>query len=84
LIVHVVLDKRQGIPVWNEHGKIFLERNDAIKYFHQLMMSDEFTSTRFPSPTVPQLDANHYENDQLIVMQQYCYEMSLDKYDKTI
>jgi len=74
LLVYVVLDKRQGIPVWNEHAKIFLERNDAIKYFHELMMSDEFTGTRFPSPsTVPQLDATHYENDQLVIREEYCY-----------
>ena len=77
MLVYVVLDKRSGIPVWNQYSKIFLERNDAIKYFHELMCSDEFRSVFVPTVEIkPDL----YENSMLVIKQEYCYAMSLDKY----
>ena len=63
--IYLVLDNRYGGTLWTEDCKAFLERNDAKRYLHELMTSDEIRSSFVPIP--PDVDSLPDETGPFII-----------------
>jgi hypothetical protein len=51
MYIYLVLENHYGdIYEWTKNSKAFLERSDAQRYRHELMMTDEYRMNFVPSP----------------------------------
>jgi hypothetical protein len=67
--IYLVLENQYGPPpTWTDKSKAFLNRTDAIRYFHDVMVSDEVRSGFVPRSSASEINPdNPYENWMLVI-----------------